>query len=396
MNPDDRHTLKKIVHIDMDAFFASVEQRDFPEFREKPLVVGGDPAGRGVVAAASYEARLFGIRSAMPSAVARRLCPHAIFIRPRFEVYREVSREIRRILREYTPLVEPLSLDEAYLDVTDRVRSAAESRDTSRRSNTCPDGSRPYREKGGIYPSATRIALEIRRRIRQETGLTASAGISFNKFLAKMASDVNKPDGYYVIPPSRAGSFIDNLEIGRFHGIGRATEEKMKLLGIHTGRDLRQWQEEELVRHFGKAGHHYYRIVRGIDNREVTPHRERKSVGREKTFATDLSDLVGIREQVEEISKEVSDSLLALGRSGKTVTLKVRYDDFETITRSITFPEALSDGEEIAAAALGLVEETEAGSRKIRLLGVTLSSLSRNEDSPGRQLELEFPTTCQR
>ncbi|MEX2455980.1 MAG: DNA polymerase IV, partial [Balneolaceae bacterium] len=235
---------RKIIHIDMDAFFASVEQRDFPQYRGKPLLVGGSPQGRGVIAAASYEARKFGIHSAMPASKAVRLCPSAIFVKPRFDVYKEVSQQIRAIFLDYTDLVEPLSLDEAYLDVTENHK--------------------------GI-PSATLIAREIKKRIKEETGLTASAGISENKFLAKIASDMDKPDGIYLISPERAEAFIEDLPIGKFHGVGKATQEKMERLGIHTGKDLKTWNEVNLVKHFGKSGHHYYRIARGIDNRIVKP-----------------------------------------------------------------------------------------------------------------------------
>ncbi len=237
----ERHNpVRKIIHVDMDAFFASVEQRDFPEYRNKPLVVGGSPQGRGVVAAASYEARKFGIHSAMPASRAVKLCPAAIFVKPRFDVYRAISNQIREIFFEYTDLVEPLSLDEAYLDVTQNHKN---------------------------NPSATLIAREIKKKINAKTGLTASAGVSGNKFLAKIASDLDKPDGLSIITPEEAEPFIEKLEIGKFYGVGKATQKKMELLGIRTGADLKKWDEVDLVKQFGKSGHHYYRIVRGIDTR---------------------------------------------------------------------------------------------------------------------------------
>lgn len=356
-------TLRKIIHIDMDAFFASVEQRDVPEYRDKPLIVGGSPEGRGVVAAASYEVRKYGVHSAMSSARALRLCPHAIVVRPRFDRYRAVSEQIREIFHRVTPLVEPLSLDEAYLDVTDNHLNIS---------------------------SAIRLAREIRKQIREETGLTASAGVSYNKFLAKSASDINKPDGLTVILPGDAEIFLEELEIGSFHGIGQATEEKMKAIGIQTGRDLKQWSEYDLVDKFGKTGRYYYRIVRGIDPREVRPRRIRKSIGKERTFSEDTGDINWIRSFLSELSEMVSASLRKKHAAGKTVTLKVRYDDFETITRSTSFGQYISRPEEIAEAAGRLLEQTEAGRRNIRLLGITLSNLNLKEDGYVEQLEIPF------
>lgn len=357
----DEKPIRKILHVDMDAFYASVEQRDRPEWREKPVIVGGRPDSRGVVAAASYEARRWGVHSAMPSSRARQLCPTAIFTPPRFEVYREISRQIRSIFERHTDCIEPLSLDEAYLDVT-------------------------HTEEG--QRSAIRVARIIRRQIRQETGLTASAGISVNKFLAKMASDVNKPNGDHVILPSDVDAFLATLDIEAFHGIGTATGKKMRSLGIFTGSDLRAREELELVRHFGKAGHHYYRIARGIDDRPVAPHRIRKSVGKEHTFSEDHSDLRTLHSWITRLAGEVFGSLDRLETTGRTVTLKVRYDDFETVTRSQTLPSPLQNTGELEAVSLALLSDTEAGDRPVRLLGVTVSALLNERE--GEQLEIPF------
>lgn len=354
---------RKIIHIDMDAFYASVEQRDFPEYRDKPLVVGGSPEGRGVVAAASYEVRKFGVHSAMPAAQAVRLCPHAIFVKPRFEVYREVSEQIREIFFQFTDLVEPLSLDEAYLDVTENHIN---------------------------LPSGTLIAKEIKNRIKEKTRLTASAGVAHNKFLAKIASDLDKPDGLAVITPDKAEAFLEELEIGKFHGIGSATEAKMKSLGINTGKDLKQWSEIDLVNQFGKVGRHYYRIVRGIDDREVKPHRIRKSIGKERTFSEDIDDLNWIYNFLDELAAKVSESMKKKNTAGKTVTLKVRYDDFETLTRSTSYSHYIDDASDIADTAKQLLKQTAAGERKVRLLGITLSNLNLNERGRFEQLEIPF------
>lgn len=355
--------VRKIIHIDMDAFFASVEQRDFPEYRGKPVIVGGSPEGRGVVAAASYEVRKFGVHSAMPAAKAVRLCPQAIFVKPRFEVYREVSGQIREIFFQFTDLVEPLSLDEAYLDVTENHIN---------------------------LPSATLIAKEIRKRIKDKTGLTASAGVAFNKFLAKVASDINKPDGMAVITPDKAEAFLEELEIGEFYGIGSATEKKMKSLGINTGKDLKEWEEIDLVERFGKTGRYYYRIVRGIDNREVKAHRIRKSIGKERTFSEDMGDLNWINNFLDELAAKVSESMKKKKAAGKTVTLKVRYDDFETLTRSTSFTHYINDAQDIAETVKSLLEQTEVGQRKVRLLGITLSNLNLSEEGRFEQLNIPF------
>ncbi len=348
----------------MDAFYASVEQRDNPELRGKPVVVGGSPAGRGVVAAASYEARKFGVKSAMPAAQAVRLCPDIVFIRPRFDHYREISLFIRSIFYEYTELVEPLSLDEAYLDVTQNHKNIR---------------------------SATLIAKEIRRRIREETGLAASAGVAPNKFLAKIASDLDKPDGLAIIPPDKAEAFIAELPIGKFHGIGKATEAKMHKLGIYKGADLRKWDENELHRHFGKVAKFYYAIARGDDPREVKPQRIRKSVGTEKTFSEDLSDVNRMRSFLSGQAEKVADRMKRIPTQGKTVTLKIRYDNFETITRATSLNQPTNDAEVIIGYIEELFTETQADERKVRLLGVTVSNLTTEESSePGKQLELEF------
>ncbi|WP_441000739.1 DNA polymerase IV [Fodinibius sp. SL11] len=359
----DDSDIRKIIHIDMDAFYASVEQRDFPEYRGKPLIVGGSPEGRGVVAAASYEVRKYGVHSAMPAAKAVRLCPQAIFVKPRFEVYRKVSEQIREIFFEFTDLVEPLSLDEAYLDVTENHIN---------------------------LPSATLIAKKIRKRIKEKTRLTASAGVAHNKFLAKVASDLDKPDGLAVILPEDAEDFLEKLEIGEFHGIGEATESKMNSLGIHTGKDLKEWSEIDLVNEFGKTGRHYYRIVRGVDNRHVKTHRIRKSIGKERTFSDDVEDLGWINNFLKELAEKIAERMQSKNAAGKTVTLKVRYDDFETITRSTSFSHYVDDADDIADTAISLLEETEVGQRKVRLLGITLSNLNLNERGIFEQLEIPF------
>lgn len=338
---------RKIIHIDMDAFYASVEQRDNPELRGRPVAVGGS-ALRGVVAAASYEARRFGVRSAMPSVTAKRHCPELIFVKPRFDVYRAVSLQIREIFAEHTALIEPLSLDEAYLDVTENRRN---------------------------IPVATEIAEEIRARIRAETGLTASAGVSYNKFLAKLASDHNKPDGLYVITPKMGPLFVEALPVGKFHGIGPATAAKMQKLGIHTGADLRAQSLEFLQRHFGKAGYHYYWISRGVDERPVRPDRIRKSVGAENTFQTDLFALEEARTELLPIVAKVWRYCDGHGIRGRTVTLKVKYADFRIITRSRTLQVPVSGQAELERLSLALLEGVFPVQKGIRLLGVTLSSL---------------------
>ncbi|HEY9886970.1 MAG TPA: DNA polymerase IV, partial [Candidatus Obscuribacterales bacterium] len=288
---------RKIIHVDMDAFYASVEQRDHPAYRGKPIVVGGTPEQRGAVAAASYEARRFGIHSALPARLARQRCPQVIFVPPRFEVYRAVSQEVRAVLARYTDLIEPLSLDEAYLDVTENLVGA---------------------------PSAIAIAQAIRRDIHHATHLTASAGVSYNKFLAKIASGMNKPDGLYVIRPAEAAAFVATLPIGKFHGIGHVTARKMKALGITTGADLRQWSEADLVQQFGKVGRFYYRVARGQDDRPVNPHRIRQSIGAEKSFAPDLNTPTAMAAAIAAIAQRVAQRVQEQQRGGYTLTLKVK------------------------------------------------------------------------
>ncbi len=346
----------------MDAFFAAVEQRDFPEYRGKPLIVGGAPDSRGVVATCSYEARRFGIHSAMPSAHAYRLCPEAIFVRPRFEAYQEASNQIRTIFRAFTPQVEPLSLDEAYLDVTDIK---------------CCEG------------SATLIAIEIKTRILAKTRLTASAGVSYNKFLAKIASDINKPDGLTLISPTQGPSFAADLEIGRFHGIGKATEKKMQGMEIYTGADIKKCPLKMLQAAFGKAGHYYYQIARGIDDRPVVNERKRKSLGTETTFQEDLSDPAIMLKHLEGLLHKVSERLSANALNAHTLTIKVKYADFQQITRSITLTRPLDNEEETRSLLSQLLGKTEVGKRRVRLLGTTLSSLVPVSTSPqSRQQEL--------
>lgn len=356
--------MRKIIHIDMDAFFAAVEQRDNPELRGKPVIVGGDPGGRGVVATCSYEARAFGVHSAMAAARAYRLCPQAIFLRPRFDAYREVSRQVRRIFLDCTDLVEPLSLDEAYLDVTENKLG---------------------------NPSATRIAQQIRRRIQTETGLTASAGVSYNKFLAKVASDVNKPDGLTLVTPEQAADFIAALPVRRFHGVGRVTEKKMQRLGILTGADLRGRRLEELQRHFGSSGLYFYQIARGIDERPVESNRIRKSIGKETTLAEDLADVAQMLTILGRQADQVAELLAQREAEAYCVTLKVRYADFKTLTRSRTREEPFRSAAEMLAVAEELLHTTAAGERAVRLLGLTASHFDREipADDP-LQLELPF------
>ena len=340
--------VRRIIHVDMDAFFASVEQRDDPALRGRPVAVGGSRE-RGVVAAASYEARVFGVRSAMPSVTARRKCPDLVFVKPRFEVYKAVSAQIRAIFAEHTPIIEPLSLDEAYLDVTENLMG---------------------------LPLATDIAKAIRARIREETGLTASAGVSYNKFLAKLASDQRKPDGLFVIPPDRGAAFVESLPTGRFHGVGPATEAKMLRLGIATGADLRERSLTFLQEHFGKAGLYYFGIARGIDHRPVRANRVRKSVGAENTFADDLVDYEPMREALQPIIDKVWRHCEANGTRGRTVTLKVKFSDFTIITRSRSVSATIDGRDALEAVSLALLRAEMPVRRSVRLLGVSLSSLS--------------------
>ncbi len=334
----------------MDAFYASVEQRDYPEYRGKPLVVGGLPQGRGgVVATASYEARKFGIRSAMSSKKALHLCPHALFVRPRFSVYKEVSKHIREIFGRYTDLIEPLSLDEAYLDVTE--------------------------DKQGIG-SAMEIAKQIKQAIFDELQLTASAGVSVNKFVAKIASDINKPDGLKFIGPSSIEKFMEQLPVEKFFGVGKVTAEKMKKMGLHTGADLKQLTEQQLIQHFGKAGRFYYHIVRGIDNREVQPHRETKSMGAEDTFAYDLTTLKEMQAELHTLTQTVAERLQRYELKGRTLTLKIKYSDFRQITRSQSFAAGIYKPEDIQEAAYQLMQAAFREDDKVRLLGISLSNFN--------------------
>lgn len=354
-------SVRRIIHVDMDAFFASVEQRDDPSLRGRPVAVGGSRE-RGVVAAASYEARAFGVRSAMPSSRAKRLCPDLIFTKPRFDVYREVSRQIRAIFARYTPLIEPLSLDEAYLDVTEDLAGMG---------------------------SATATAEAIRAAIKAETGLTASAGVSYNKFIAKMASDQNKPDGLCVIPPRKGPAFVASLPIKRFYGVGPKTAEKMARLGIETGADLRAQSVEWLIGHFGSWGEYLHGAARGIDDRPVSPDRPRKSVGAENTFFQDLRSPTELIEALDEIIDTTWRRIESSQSRGRTVTLKVRYDDFRTITRARSFPEPLTDRALFAEAGRGLLLALCPVERPIRLLGLTLSALEQpGEAEASGQLDL--------
>ncbi len=339
--------IRKVIHVDMDAFYASVEQRDNIDYRGRPLVVGGSPDSRGVVAACSYEARKFGIHSAMACSRAYRLCPETIFVRPRFDVYKSVSRQIREVFLEYTDLIEPLSLDEAYLDVSN--------------SDFC----------GG---SAVLIAEEIRKKIFEKTGLTASAGVSYNKFIAKVACDVNKPNGITLVLPQNGERFVAGLPIGKFFGIGPVTEKKMHSLGINTGADLYKKSLEELLSQFGRSAEYYYQIVRGIDDRPVETGRERKSIGSETTFAKDLTDTDTMLEVLESLMHEVAETLHHSGFRADTLTVKVKYADFTQVTRSYSPAQGFELESEMTDCFPALLQRTEAGLRPVRLLGVSLSN----------------------
>ena len=351
---------RKIIHIDMDAFYASVEQRDNPELRGKPVAVGGSQE-RGVVAAASYEARKFGVRSAMPSVTAKRQCPDLIFVKPRFEVYKAISQQIREIFAEHTPIIEPLSLDEAYLDVTENLQS---------------------------IPLARDIALAIRTKIKAETGLNASAGISYNKFLAKLASDHRKPNGQYVISPEMGPAFVETLPVGKFHGIGPATAAKFNALGIQTGLNIRNQSLTFLEAHFGKAGTYYYWISRGIEERPVRANRMRKSVGAENTFSDDLTEFDAMIATLQPLVDKVWQHCANTGNRGRTVTLKVKYADFEIMSRSQSMPTAVSNREELERVAASLLERSMPLPKAVRLLGVSLSTLRTKGDDAQSQFQL--------
>ncbi|WP_191858521.1 DNA polymerase IV [Hanstruepera ponticola] len=349
--------IRKIIHVDMDAFYASVEQLDNPELQGKPLAVGGG-GKRGVVSAASYEARKFGVKSAMSGVQARRNCPELIFVRPRFERYAEISKKIRKIFHDYTDLVEPLSMDEAYLDVTEN-------------------------KKGN--PSATLIAKEIRERIFKEVGLTASAGVSINKFIAKVASDYNKPNGQKTVNPEEVLGFLEALDIRKFYGIGKVTAEKMYQKGIFTGRDLKSKTAEYLEENFGKSGKSYYYIVRGIHNSQVKPNRTRKSLAAERTFSENLSSEVFMLEKLDHIAEEVSRRLQKSQVAGKTITLKIKYSDFTLQTRSKTLRYFIHDKSIILETAKDLLYQ-EKLHNSVRLLGISLSNLN-TEKKPIKKLE---------
>jgi len=360
------NSYRKIIHVDMDAFYASIEQRDHADFRGKPLAVGGSPEGRGgVIATASYEARKFGVRSAMPSKQALQLCPDLIFIRPRFEVYKKVSGQIRAIFQRYTDLIEPLSLDEAFLDVTEDKQSVG---------------------------SALEIAKAIKDAIRTELQLTASAGVSVNKFIAKIASDMNKPDGLTFIGPSRVQSFVESLPVEKFFGVGKVTAEKMKRLGLHTGADLKKLSEAELTHHFGKPGKFYYSIVRGIDDREVQPHREVKSISAEDTFPYDLKEFADMTDALDTLAGVLHERLSRQGQKGRTITLKIKYHDFRQITRSQSFSSPTNDLETIRSTAKHLLLATDLEDKRIRLFGIGVSNFEKvQQDEIGEdQLRLEL------
>ncbi len=354
---------RKIIHVDMDAFYASVEQRDQPEYRGKPLIVGGKPNSRGVVAACSYEARQFGIHSAMPSSQAYRLCPQAIIVPPHFEAYREVSNQIRTIFWKYASEVEPLSLDEAYLDVTYTAEH---------------DG------------SATLIAKAIKQDILSETDLIASAGVSYNKFLAKIASDMDKPDGLYVIKPEQGENFIASLPIGKFHGIGPATEAKMNKVGIKTGKDLRIWTQEQLTEMFGKTGNYYFNIARGIDHRPVRSKRTRKSLGKETTFSKDIKSVSELLSTLENLAEQVISSLEKQKLKAHTLTLKVKYANFKQVTRAHTTEDILKLTT-IKNLLPMLLDKTDAGDSAVRLVGLSLSGFDKKAtEKTQNQLDLSL------
>jgi DNA polymerase-4 len=347
----------------MDAFYASVEQRDAPELRGLPIVVGGSPDGRGVVMTASYEARKFGVRSAMPAREAKRRCPEAIFVRPRFPVYKEVSKQVRDIFYRFTDLVEPLSLDEAYLDVT--------------------------QDKLGVG-SAIEVAKRIKQLIQDETGLTASAGVSVCKFVAKVASGMQKPDGLTFIAPSRVEAFMEQLKVADFYGVGRVTAERMNKLGLFTGADLKKLTEDELVQHFGKPGRFYYRIVRGIDNRPVQPHHEAKSCSVENTFNEDQLDFTVLDGELSDLADSLFRRIEKYELYGRTITLKVKYHDFIIITRSRTMPARVRERQLLYDTATDLLRNTEAGVKKIRLLGIGVSNFEDEPEEFNPQLRIDF------
>ena len=346
----------------MDAFYASIEQRDNPDYRGKPLAVGYS-GERGVVAAASYEARRYGIRSAMPSKIASARCPHLIFVPARFDLYHDISQQIMEIFLDYTDLVEPLSLDEAYLDVTTNKIN---------------------------MPSASIIAAEIKKRIKETTRLTASAGVSINKFLAKVASDYKKPDGLFVITEKEAEAFVETLKIEQFWGVGKVTADKMHNFGIFTGADLKRFSEAFLTKYFGKAGHTFYQNARAIDDREVLPNRIRKSIGSETTFLTDLDDKAELSEELLKVGAEVWRRVSGHEFYGRTITLKVKFDDFVQITRSKTLPVFVTDSDILRSTAVELLNSIELNDRAVRLIGLTVGNINDIEHPETYQLEIKF------
>tara|TARA_R110002096_G_scaffold394733_2_gene590026 strand:+ start:100 stop:1245 length:1146 start_codon:yes stop_codon:yes gene_type:complete len=358
----NKSNLKKIIHVDMDAFFASVEQLDFPELRNKPIVVGGSGRG-GVVAAASYEARVFGVHSAMSGSLAAKKCPGLIFMPSRFERYREISQQIRVIFNSYTDLVEPLSLDEAYLDVTYNKQKIS---------------------------SAIKIAQLIRKEINARTGLTASAGVSFNKFLAKVASDLEKPNGLSVILPEQAKEFLKQLAIEKFHGIGSKTAEEMHAMGISKGSDLLNLSKVELTNAFGKSGNYFYKMVRAEDEREVNPHRIRKSIGAENTFSSNLINEIEVEEQLLRIHSTLNRRIQKHQKKGRTITLKVKYNDFQIKTHSKSLLNSTMDAAIIWQTVMEIVQERVITIKPIRLLGITLSNLDQSKKPVSGQLTLTF------
>jgi DNA polymerase-4 len=353
--------VRKVIHIDMDAFYASIEQRDHPELRGKPVIVGGDPTRRGVVATCSYEARRYGIHSAMAARTAVQLCPHGIFVRPRFDAYRAVSAQIMDIFRRYTDLVEPLSLDEAYLDVTVNARQ---------------------------IPSATQVAQEIKALIKAETGLTASAGVSYNKFIAKLASDYHKPDGLTVIPPVRAARFLESLPVEKFFGVGRVTAARLKTLGVETGMDLKRLSEEQLRGLFHERGSILYRYVRGDDERPVMPTRVRKSVGKETTLAEDTADMDLLFSLLKGLAEQVEERLKAGNISGKTVILKLRWSNFQLFTRRVSLTVPIQSSAQMVALLQPLLAQyIEREQRQVRLIGVTVANLQHPQQQTSERPE---------
>ena len=349
----------------MDAFYASVEQLDNPSLKGKPVAVGGS-RDRGVVAAASYEARAYGVKSAMPSSKAKVLCKDLTFVKPRFDRYKSISREIRNIFHDYTDIIEPLSLDEAFLDVTENKKN---------------------------IPIARDIAREIRSRIYKTTGLTSSAGISINKFLAKVATEVNKPNGQKVIPPQKAHQFIDSLPIDKFFGVGKVTCKKMNNIGIYNGADLKKNTEQELIKHFGKMGSHFFRIARCIDNKPVNPNRERKSIGAEQTFSKDIASEAFILEKLHSIAAELEKRMIKTSNKGKTVTVKIKYSDFTQHTRSKTIENYISKKEEFFPIIENLIYRKKM-EKSVRLLGISITNLfkekKQDEQDPDLQMRFEF------